>query len=145
MEPNVAEISMRPGVTPCAVPEALMVAAASAMECQVTSEVMSCVVESLSVPLAVNCLEAPTRTEGVAGAIPIELRTRTLKFTAVELPPPGEGLVTTIGKEPAVVRSAALRTMVNCVALTEVAVRATPLEVTADVVRKFDPVMVTVC
>ena len=51
-----------------------MVATKAKVELQVTEAVMSCVVPSPKVPVAVNCCRAPTAIAGLAGLILIEVR-----------------------------------------------------------------------
>ena len=63
----------------------------------------------------------------------------TARLTALEVPPPGAGLKTVIGKVPAEAMSAARIVAVNCVALTNVVVRAIPLMRTAEPPTKFVP------
>jgi hypothetical protein len=59
-----------------------------------------------------------------------------------DVPPPGAGLVTVTFAVPAVAISAAVMAAVNCVALTNVVVLATPLNFTTDV--ETNPVPFTV-
>lgn len=54
----------------------------------------------------------------------------TMKLKALELPPPGEGLMTTRGKLPAVARSDALSEMLSWPLFTNVTAWITPLNVT---------------
>ena len=70
----VAEIDEVPTVTPVATPAALMVATAGVAEAQVTSPVMSCVVLSEYVPMAVNGSVVPVTMLGLAGVTTIEVR-----------------------------------------------------------------------
>ena len=74
--PNVAVMLVVPPATPVASPpEAAIVAVAGVPEAHVTVDVMSAVVLSLYVPVAVNCCVAPTfRCAGDAGVTAIELR-----------------------------------------------------------------------
>ncbi len=51
----------------------------------------------------------------------------TVKFTELELPPPGDGLVTTTAYVPALARSLAVRSIVSSVELTKVTGCPTPL------------------
>jgi hypothetical protein len=67
----------------------------------------------------------------------------TVKVVEFDAPPPGVGFVTTTGKLPAVARSLALKLIVNCVALADITLCPTPLYVTAEEERKFDPLMVS--
>jgi hypothetical protein len=70
---------------------------------------------------------------------------KTVKFTEFEGPPPGAGFVTTTGKLSAVARSSAVREIVSWVELTYVAMRAIPLNVTAEVEMNPVPLMVKFC
>ncbi|MGA8234329.1 MAG: hypothetical protein WB795_22825 [Candidatus Acidiferrales bacterium] len=69
----------------------------------------------------------------------------TVKLTAVEVPPPGDGLVTATGKFPACAWSVALKGMVNWLAFTKVVAWAEPLYVTVELETKLVPLMVKVC
>jgi hypothetical protein len=60
------------------------------------------------------------------------------------VPPPGTGFVTVAFRVPAVAISAAVTGIVTCVALTNVVVRAVPLNVTTDVETKLVPFTVNV-
>ena len=60
------------------------------------------------------------------------------------MPPPGAGLVTVMGNEPALATSAAVMAAVTCVAVTNVVVRAEPLKFTVEVLTKFVPLTVRV-
>ena len=72
-EPEVAVMVVEPMETPIAKP-ALEILATPGLELvQVTELVRSAVVESLYVPVAVNCCVTPTATEGVAGVTAIEI------------------------------------------------------------------------
>jgi len=68
----------------------------------------------------------------------------TVKPTPADVPPPGVGFVTVIGKLPAVFTSPARIAAVTCVALTKVVVRATPLKFTTDEARNPVPFTVMV-
>src|SRR5579872_5655606 len=72
-------------------------------------------------------------------AVPI-----TSKFTELEFPPPGAGLVTTTGNRPGVVTSAAVNWICTCAEVIKVTACATPLYVAVDVARKLVPLMVSV-
>jgi hypothetical protein len=61
-----------------------------------------------------------------------------------EVPPPGEGLVAVTAAVPAVAMAAAGIAAVNCVALTNVVVRATPAKFTTELATKFVPFTVRV-
>jgi hypothetical protein len=67
-----------------------------------------------------------------------------VKLAAGDDPPPGAGFITTTFAVPAVAMSLAGITAVNCVALTNVAVRAPPFHHTVEPLTKFDPLMVRV-
>src|SRR5579862_8515689 len=97
------------------------------------------------VPLIVRvCAAAPAVAE--VGEIVVIAGTGfpTAKLTAADVPPPGAGFFTTTGKVPAVAWSPVVRAIVNFVALTKVAVWATPLYVTVEVLRKPVPLIVRV-
>lgn len=66
----------------------------------------------------------------------------TVKSTAPLLPPPGAGLLTTTGKDPAVAMSGAVTAMVTCVELTNVTVLALPMNVPVAPLTKLEPLMV---
>lgn len=72
-------------------------------------------------------------------------RLLTTKLTEFDRPPPGDGFVTITGYEPIVASSLAINEIVNCVALTNVAVCPTPLYVTVEVDSKLVPLMVSIC
>ena len=72
--PKVALIVVVPVATLDASPCALMVAAAALEDVHVTVVVMSCVLLSLKVPVAVNCLVVPTAMLALAGVTAIETR-----------------------------------------------------------------------
>jgi len=68
----------------------------------------------------------------------------TLKFTEPLVPPPGVGFVTTTGKLPTEVMSDARIAAVTCVELTNVVVRAVPLNFTTEPLTKLLPFTVRV-
>jgi hypothetical protein len=72
----------------------------------------------------------------------IETSGNTAKF-AVAVPPPGAGFTTATGKVPTVARSADVKPIVSCVALTKVAVWLLPLKVTVEEGRKPVPLIVS--
>ena len=67
-----------------------------------------------------------------------------VKFAAFEVPPPGAELVTVTAAVPAVAMAAAGMAAVNCVALTNVVVRAVPPKLTVEAATKFVPLTVSV-
>src|SRR5262245_20158799 len=67
-----------------------------------------------------------------------------VKVRAFETPPPGAGLSTVMGAEPAVVRSLPGMLTVSWVALTKVVVRGLPFHCTTDAAMKLVPVTVRV-
>jgi hypothetical protein len=67
-----------------------------------------------------------------------------VKFIALEEPPPGEGLVTLTAITPDEAMAAAGIAAVNCVALTNVVVRAVPPKLTTEAAMKFVPLTVSV-
>lgn len=72
--PRVAVMVVLPVATLLARPCALMVAAAAVDELQITEVAMSCVLESLKVPFAVNCFVVPTDMLEFAGVTAIETK-----------------------------------------------------------------------
>jgi hypothetical protein len=67
-----------------------------------------------------------------------------VKFTAFEVPPPGAGLVTVTAAVPAEAVPAPGMAAANCVALTNVVVRAAPPKLTIEAAMKFVPLIVSV-
>ncbi len=67
-----------------------------------------------------------------------------VNVSAFDVPPPGVGFTTVTAAVPAAATSAAVMAAVNCVALTNVVVRALPFHCTADVLMKFVPFTVSV-
>lgn len=67
-----------------------------------------------------------------------------VKFTALEVPPPGAGLVAVTVALPTEAMAAAGMAAVNCVALTKVALGAMPLKLTVEAATKFAPLIVRV-
>jgi len=55
-----------------------------------------------------------------------------LKFKAFDAPPPGDGLLTIIGKVPGEARSELLRVILSCPLLTNEVVRGTELNITKE-------------
>jgi uncharacterized membrane protein YedE/YeeE len=83
------------------------------------------------VPFTVNVNAAPPAFALVGESVVIVgAGLSTVKFTAVEVPPPGVGFVTVTGNVPAVAISAAVIAAVTSVALTNVVVTAVPLNFT---------------
>jgi hypothetical protein len=68
-----------------------------------------------------------------------------MKFTALDVPPPGAGFVTETGNVPAVATSASVRASVSWVLLTKLGVRLEPLKLTDEVLTKAVPLIVRVC
>lgn len=79
MAPDVAVILAFPTCSPVTRPEFETVAAASLSDDQLTEPVMSFVLPSLYVPVAVICLVELTVTEGVTGVTVMELRVGSTK------------------------------------------------------------------
>jgi len=69
---------------------------------------------------------------------------RTVNGIVAEVPPPGAGLETAIGKFPAAAVSPASICAVSCVLLTRLVVRLNPLMVTIELLLKLVPVTVSV-
>lgn len=67
-----------------------------------------------------------------------------VKVRAPDVPPPGVGLNTVTEAVPAAATSLTGTAAVNCVALPNVVVSATPFHFTAEVLMKFVPVRVSV-
>src|SRR5450755_2546094 len=91
------------------------------------------------------CAAAPAVADEGESVVMVGTGLLTTKFTVLETPPPGAGFVTTTGLLPAVDWSAALKGIVNCVALTKVGVCATALKVTVEAALKPVPLIVRVC
>jgi hypothetical protein len=66
-----------------------------------------------------------------------------VKFTALEVPPPGAGLVTVTATTPGKVAAAGM-VAVSCLELTTVAVSVTPPKLTIEPATKFVPLIVSV-
>ncbi len=75
----------------------------------------------------------------LACAVTLRVAGLTVKVWALEVPPPGVGLVTVILNELVAVRSLAGIVADNCVELTYVVVLAEPLKFTTEVDTKFVP------
>jgi hypothetical protein len=89
MEPKAAEIVLVPAARLEASPLLLIVAEAAVEELQSTDAVMSCVLLSLKVPVAVNCLVAPMGMVELTGETESETRVAFVTVTAaVPLTPP---------------------------------------------------------
>jgi hypothetical protein len=97
------------------------------------------------VPFTVSVNAAPPAI-ALVGEIEVVVGTGLLtgKFRGAEGPPPGAGLLTMTGKDPAAVMSAAVTAMVTWVAETNVTVLAAPLNVPVAPLTKFVPLMVNV-
>jgi xanthosine utilization system XapX-like protein len=97
------------------------------------------------VPFTVSVKPAPPAV-ALVGEIDVVVGTGLLtgKFMGAEGPPPGAGLLTMTGKDPAAAMSAAVTAMVTCVAETNVMVLAVPLKVPVAPLTKFVPLMVSV-
>jgi hypothetical protein len=67
-----------------------------------------------------------------------------VKFTELEVPPPGAGLVTVTASVPDETRLAAGMAAVNSVELTNVVAGAEPPKVTIEAATKFVPLIVSV-
>ncbi len=97
------------------------------------------------VPLIVNvCAPAPTVAALGERLLIAGTGLFTVKFTAFEVPPPGEGLTTVTETVPAVAMSPADIAAVNCVPLTNVLARALPFHCTVEPETKFVPLTVSV-
>lgn len=88
-EPKAAAIVLVPAATLVTSPLLLIVAVAAVEELQSTDSVTSCVLLSLKVPVAVNCLVAPMGIVELAGETESETRAAFVTVTeAVPLTPP---------------------------------------------------------
>jgi hypothetical protein len=92
--------------------------------------------------LAVNCCACPTTTVCTGGFT--ATTTTTLSVTALEVPPPGAGVVTATARLAAFANCAAVTTAVNCVPLPYVVASAVPPISTTDCTQKPVPVTVSV-
>jgi len=102
-------------------------------------------VETKPVPLTVRVNAAPPAVAPVGESeVIFGDGLLTVKFDAVDGPPPGAGLLTTTGGVPAVAMSVACTAMVTCVALTNVTARAVLLNVPVIPLTKFVPLTVRV-
>jgi len=84
IRPDVALIVVVPAATPVASPPKLIVAVAVVPEAQVTEPVMTAVVASEYVPVAVNCWFAPAAMEGLAGVTAMLCRVAAVTVSTVE-------------------------------------------------------------
>ena len=67
-----------------------------------------------------------------------------VKFTGLEVPPPGAGLVTVTASVPVEATLEAGMATVNCVELTKVVAGAAPPKLTIEAATKFVPLIVSV-
>jgi hypothetical protein len=95
------------------------------------------------VTVSVNAAPPAVALEGESDVI-VGAGLFTVKFDAVEVPPPGAGLVTVTGNVPAVAMAVAGIAAVTCVELTNVVVAAVPLKFTTEVLMKPVPFTVRV-
>jgi hypothetical protein len=96
----------------------------------------------LPVTVAVNCCACPTITVGAGGFT--ATTTRTLSVTALEVPPPGAGVITATARLAAFDNSAAGTPAVNTVGFTYSVASAVPPNSTTDWALKPVPVTVSV-
>jgi hypothetical protein len=96
----------------------------------------------LPVTVAVNCCACPTITVCAEGFT--ATTTSTANVSALEVPPPGVGVVTAISRLPAFANCAAGSTAVNCVALPYVVASAVLPNSTTDCAQNPAPVTVSV-
>ena len=68
----------------------------------------------------------------------------TVNDLELDVPPPGAGLETVIGNVPVAAISGAGISAVNCVELTRVVARASPLKLRTELLLKFVPVAISV-
>ncbi|HTY77659.1 MAG TPA: hypothetical protein VMI34_07570 [Candidatus Bathyarchaeia archaeon] len=96
---------------------------------------------TVSVKAAPFCCALPGESEDNTGAgfTPV-----TVKAMALDVPPPGAGVVTVTAGEPALARSPAGMLAVSCVALTKVVGRLEPFHCTVEAGTKPEPVTVSV-
>jgi hypothetical protein len=90
----------------------------------------------------VNCCACPTITVCAEGLTATTITT--LSVTALEVPPPGAGVVTATPTLPAFANCAAATTAVNCVPLPYVVASAVLPNSTTDCAQKPAPVTVSV-
>jgi len=86
----------------------------------------------------------PTTAEAGDRLVSVGARLFTVKFTALDVPPPGAGFITETGKVPPVATSVLVRETVSWVLLTKVGVRLEPLKLTVEALVKPLPVTVRV-
>jgi hypothetical protein len=97
IDPKVALMVVLPAATLEARPCALMVAAAALNDVQVTVVVMSWVLLSLKVPVAVNCLVVPTAVLEFAGVMAIDTRVAAVTVSdAVPLTVPDAAVIVVV-------------------------------------------------
>src|SRR6266852_4482609 len=89
-------------------------------------------------PFTVRVKAAPP-VSALFGEIVVIVGPVMVNVKELEAPPPGAGLVTVTAVIPAVVMAAAGIAAVNCAALTNVVVRATPAKFTTEPATKFLP------
>jgi len=83
-EPDVAVICVVPAARVMANPEALIEAIALVADPQLTWLVRFCVLPSVNVPVAVNCWELPSATDGVGGVTAIDTNAAVVTVRAAE-------------------------------------------------------------
>ena len=96
----------------------------------------------LPVTVAVNCCVCPVVRLAVPGET--DTSSKTCKFTAAVVPPPGLGVVTVIGIAPALASRVAGTVAVSCVELTNEVARAVAPACTSDCFANPVPVTVRV-
>jgi hypothetical protein len=111
---------------------------------QVTLPVGAVGLALVSETVAVQVVELPTTTEAGEQLRLVAVGRVTENVCALEVPPPGAGLKTVIGKSPNVVRSLAGIAAVSCVELTNVVDRSEPLNRTTETPPETKPVPLTV-
>jgi hypothetical protein len=96
----------------------------------------------LPVTVTLNCCACPTITVGAGGLT--ATTSRTASVSALELPPPGVGVVTTTPRLPPLANCVAGTTALNCVPLPYVVASAVLPNSTTDCTQKPVPVTVSV-
>jgi hypothetical protein len=84
IDPNWAEIVLVPPLRPAAIPKLPILATVGWDEFQITTEVKSCLLPSLKVPVAANCCLAPMTSTGLAGVTAREVNVAWLTVRPVE-------------------------------------------------------------
>jgi hypothetical protein len=102
----------------------------------------------MGLTVAVNCCSPPAWTVALVGEIATPAGggevVVMVKFTALEVPPPGGGVVTVTATVPAEAMAAVGMAAVSCLALTNVVVGDVAPKLTIEAATKFVPLIVSV-